>query len=64
MPKETSPPEELKGLYPQLNAAQLEKAQDNLDRYLGLVLRIHERLSPEQDLSDSPTSFDEEEALG
>ena len=34
-------------LYPQLNEKELVHAEDNLDRYLALVLRIFERLEAE-----------------
>lgn len=35
-------------LYPDLNQRELAEAEDNLDRYLALVLRIFERLELEE----------------
>jgi hypothetical protein len=34
----------IRGLYPQLNEEQLKEAEENLERYLELVLRIYERI--------------------
>lgn len=38
----------IKDLYPHLNDEELKIAEENLDRYLALVLRIFERLNPEE----------------
>jgi hypothetical protein len=37
------PPPTIKDLYPHLTQEQLAEAEDNLERYLTLVLRIFER---------------------
>lgn len=34
----------IKDLYPHLNDEELKEAEDNLDRYVELVLRIYERV--------------------
>ena len=34
----------IRDLYPHLNEEQLEEAEENLERYLELVLRIYERI--------------------
>jgi len=34
----------IRDLYPHLNEEQLKEAEDNLERYLELVLRIYERI--------------------
>jgi hypothetical protein len=34
----------LRDLYPNLTDAELQQAEENLERYLAVVLRIHERL--------------------
>lgn len=34
-------------LYPSLHKAELREAEENLDRYLALVVRIHERIEAE-----------------
>ena len=39
----------IRKLYPDLNDAELLQAEDNLDRYLALVLRVFERLESETD---------------
>lgn len=38
-------------LYPEMDAAQQEEAEANLDRYLACVLRIFERLRHEREVS-------------
>jgi len=42
MSENATPP--LRDLYPGLNEQELAEAEDNLDRYLALVLRIFERV--------------------
>jgi hypothetical protein len=37
----------LKDLYPHLTAEELEIAEDNLERYLAVIIRIAERLREE-----------------
>lgn len=37
-------PLSVKGLYPTLSEEQLREAEENLDRYLELSLRMHERI--------------------
>jgi len=37
-------PPTVRSLYPDLNAEQLREAEDNLEQYLLLVLRIYERI--------------------
>ena len=34
----------IRELYPELNEEQLEKVEDNLDRYIESTLRVYERL--------------------
>ncbi len=34
----------VRDLYPSLNEEQLKETEDNLDRYLEIVLRIYERI--------------------
>jgi len=43
MPMPNQPPT-IRDLYPHLSEAQLKEAEENLDRYFELVLRICERL--------------------
>ncbi len=38
----------IRDLYPDLNEEQLKEAEDNLERYLDLVLRIYERIVNDQ----------------
>ena len=65
----------IRDLYPELNEAELKEAEENLDRYLALVLRIYERVhsstegakSPGPSLTDSnrsPTLRDPEQGQG
>ncbi|MFB3906512.1 MAG: hypothetical protein ACE15E_23975 [Acidobacteriota bacterium] len=63
MPLENSPPATLAKLYPDLPPDQLRDAQDNLDRYLGVVFRIHTRILGQPGGSESGPLFDEPEAL-
>jgi len=39
----------IRDLYPHLTDAELERAEDNLERYLIVVLRIFERLESEKE---------------
>ncbi|MEW6159574.1 MAG: hypothetical protein AB1813_19270 [Verrucomicrobiota bacterium] len=41
----------LRNLYPGYSDEELEVAEDNLNRYLELVLQIHDRLEAEQELA-------------
>jgi hypothetical protein len=53
MPPEESPLELLQKLYPHLTEEELAQADENLGRYVGLVLRIFERTHPDlEDLED------------
>ena len=45
-------------LYPSLNEQELKEAEENLERYVAIVLRIYERLCAERELADKPPSFD------
>ena len=38
----------IRDLYPHLSEKELEEAEDNLDRYLALALRIFERIELER----------------
>lgn len=44
---EDNPAPTLRDIYPDLTEEQLKQAEENLDRYLALVLRIYERLRSE-----------------
>ena len=46
----------IRDLYPRFNEQELREAEDNLDRYLALVLRIFERLESESQQTDQLTS--------
>jgi len=46
----------IRDLYPHLTEAELAEAEDNLERYLMLVLRIFERMELEASESDHLTS--------
>lgn len=49
-PTQTTEPERTIGdLYPELEPAHQKEAEENLDRYAALVLRIYERLRAEMD---------------
>ena len=57
MPEQVRP--EIGDLYPHLSGAEQQEAKENLDRYIGVVLRIHERIQRDprayaefQDLTD------------
>ncbi len=39
--------QELRALYPSLTDEQLQEAEANLERYLALVLRVHDRIQGE-----------------
>lgn len=39
----------IRELYPGLNDAQLKEAEDNLERYLQLALRVYERIQLDPD---------------
>ena len=43
----SKPSLKIKELYPTLSEAELAQAEDNLERYLALVLRIFERIEAE-----------------
>jgi hypothetical protein len=47
-PKDNKTEITIRDLYPHLNEAELAEAEDNLERYLMLVLRIFERLELEE----------------
>ncbi len=47
----------IRELYPHLNEDQLREAEDNLQRYFEIALRIYERLESEKNLVDNQ-SFD------
>ena len=38
----------IKQLYPELNEQQLQEAEENITAYLGLILRIFQRLEQDQ----------------
>lgn len=44
-----NPTPTIRDLYPHLSEKELTEAEDNLDRYLALVLRIFERVESEAD---------------
>jgi hypothetical protein len=50
----------IKDLYPTLNEQQLQTAEENLQAYLGLVLRIYIRLEQEDLLLGSLPTLTEE----
>lgn len=50
---EKKPAPTIRDLYPHLNDNQLAEVEDTLERYLGLVLRIFERLESQ---TDSPAA--------
>lgn len=43
-PKQIDQQISLRELYPDLSEQELEEAEENLERYIELVLRIHERI--------------------
>jgi hypothetical protein len=45
----------MRDLYPHLNDAQLEEAEENFQRYLEIALRIYERLRAEKGIVDNRT---------
>jgi hypothetical protein len=48
----------LRDLYPHLSEEELAEAEDNLERYLKLVLRLFERMEAEADLAADRLSPD------
>jgi hypothetical protein len=42
----------IRDLYPHLNDEQLKEAEENLDRYLELALRIYDRIRQDPDAYD------------
>jgi hypothetical protein len=42
--KTIDPSEELRTLYPEFSEEELEEAEENLNRYVNVVLRIYERI--------------------
>lgn len=54
-------PPTIRDLYPDLNEGQLEEAEENLNRYIEIVLRIFERTEAESSMSSQgSTPFREE----
>lgn len=43
----------IQDIYPHLNDQQCREAEENLEQYLGVILRIYERLEREQGGFDS-----------
>jgi hypothetical protein len=50
----------IRDLYPGLSEAELKAAEENLDRYLELIVRIHERMEFERSNSESTRGLDQE----
>ena len=47
--KSSKEPVAIRDLYPDLNNDQLKEAEENLARYLGLTLRIYDRIRQDQE---------------
>lgn len=47
----------IRDLYPHLSEGELAKAEENLDRYLEIVLRIFERLEAERQMSEGKLTY-------
>jgi len=43
----------IRDLYPHLNEDELREAEDNLQRYFEIALRIHDRLESEKNVVDN-----------
>ena len=55
---DTRPPT-IAELFPNLTPDELKEAEENLDRYLKLVLRIFERVEPETNPQSAPLTPNE-----
>ena len=44
---------QLRELYPHLSDEELRESEENLNRYLNVVLRIYERIKTENDTSEN-----------
>ena len=54
----------LADLYPELSAEDLKVAEENIDRYLGLMLRISQRIDVDSKARAAEVSTSSEQAVG